>query len=81
MLTFSEHPGRFALEFRWHRDLNGPKTPGFHPVNGHRSEVYVTDEELKAISSYSGEVLLMVDTLAADTQGIIIHRILGIRPL
>jgi hypothetical protein len=66
------------VKILWQRDLNGPLKDGFHPINGYNGEVYISRDDLLAILTFDGEIELTTFPLAADPNGIIIHKILGI---
>jgi hypothetical protein len=71
--------GDRSVVFLWFRDINAPAKSGFHPVNGDGKEIYITEEELRLISSLEGEVALTVYTLPEAEDGTIIYRILSIQ--
>ncbi len=66
------------MKVYWLRDLNGPLKDGFHPINGSHGEVYISRKDLLAILTLDGEIVLDTYPVAADLNGIVIHKILAI---
>jgi len=67
------------VKLYWQRDLNGPLKDGFHPINGSDDEVYISRDDLLAILTFHGEIVIDTYPIAADRDGIVIHKVLGLR--
>jgi len=69
------------VEVLWHRDLGGPRTNGIHHIKGSNKCVWIRDDELRVILGMMSEVELVIDELAADPDGVVVCRVLGIKPV
>lgn len=52
-----------------------------YPIKGSNKCVWIRDDELRVILGLMREVELVIDEIAADSDGVVVCRILGIKPI